>query len=668
MKNLKLTLRIGINIGLLMIVAFFIIWYNINTYSTGMVTELISNQMKDAVESRAGLINDYVQSAEEYMEAFGQADEVKNLLLHKDDPAIKSRAQEYTENFAEIKGIFEGLYIADYESETLTHNIKTAVGMKTREGDSLKELQNNTLAKRELSNNGVMMSPSTGNMVISMYYPIYDNDKCIGYVGAAVYAKNLMDSIIGLEAEGLPQYEYAFINNAKKTYIYNEDESLLNTETDDEGYIEMLKNIEENPDQTIGMVEHTYPDGDEDIIVYRNIPERGWTFAVRDCKENIYASLTKLTNVTSASFVITLIVLIAFLVLIMLGISKQLRCVERAIGKLGRMELDKDLSIQKYVGRKDEVGVICTTLDTTADNLRSYITEMDTQLAAMSEGDFARESRMKYIGAFETISSSMNSIQKALRKSFREISTVTEQLSVGSQNVAQGAANLAEAASNEKNLTLDIDTSINDVTEKVRFTADQANTAKEDVQGATDVIVEGKEKMEELMEAMKRITETTDKIGDINSNIEKIAKQTHLLALNASVEATRAGEAGRGFSVVANEIRELAEQSNKAADNANNLIEHTIEAVKTGTVLADETANYLYKVVEQTKAINQAVTEIAEASEAEKNKLDNVAYRLNEIEEVVEITASTAEESAAASLQLDTQIKVLQKNLKKYRV
>ena len=63
-----------------------------------------------------------------------------------------------------------------------------------------------------------------------------------------------------------------------------------------------------------------------------------------------------------------------------------------AIRKLGRMELDKDLSIQKYVGRKDEVGVICTTLDTTADNLRSYITEMDTQLAAMSEGDFARES------------------------------------------------------------------------------------------------------------------------------------------------------------------------------------------------------------------------------------------------------------------------------------
>ena len=251
MKNLKLTLRIGINIGLLMIVAFFIIWYNINTYSTGMVTELISNQMKDAVESRAGLINDYVQSAEEYMEAFGQADEVKNLLLHQDDPAIKSRAQEYTENYAEIKGIFEGLYIADYESETLTHTVEAAVGIKTREGDSLKELQNKILAKQELSNNGIMMSPSTGNMVISMYYPIYDNDKCIGYVGAAVYAKNLMDSIIGLEAEGLPQYEYAFINNAKKTYIYNEDESLLNTETDDEGHIEMLKNIEENPDPTI---------------------------------------------------------------------------------------------------------------------------------------------------------------------------------------------------------------------------------------------------------------------------------------------------------------------------------------------------------------------------------------------------------------------------------
>lgn len=80
-------------------------------------------------------------------------------------------------------------------------------------------------------------------MILSMYYPLFDGEECIGYVGAGVYASRLMDVLLDLNIEGLPNSEYVFLNVDTGLYLYHEDEALLNTETTDPGYQEILKRI-----------------------------------------------------------------------------------------------------------------------------------------------------------------------------------------------------------------------------------------------------------------------------------------------------------------------------------------------------------------------------------------------------------------------------------------
>ena len=138
--------------------------------------------------------------------------------------------------------------------------------------------------------------------------------------------------------------------------------------------------------------------------------------------------------------------------------------------------------------------------------------------------------------------------------------------------------------------------------------------------------------------------------------------------MNALVEASRAGDVGRGFSVVADEIRTLAEQSGEAASNAYDLINKTILSVEEGIRIGEETSAYLEQVVNQTNKIDSAVSRIAESTAAQNDKLQSINDRLDEISESVEVTAAMAEQSAAASIELDDQINSLRDNVNQYRV
>lgn len=108
--------------------------------------------------------------------------------------------------------------------------------------------QDTILAQQQLTNLGIMKSPGTGSMILSMYYPIYEGQRCIGYVGAGVYASHLMDALLNLDIRGLPDSEYVFLNAEGGIYLYHEDDALLNTETTDIGYLEIIQRIKTSGD------------------------------------------------------------------------------------------------------------------------------------------------------------------------------------------------------------------------------------------------------------------------------------------------------------------------------------------------------------------------------------------------------------------------------------
>ena len=172
--NRKLATRISIITTFITLAGMLMLWHTVSDRVASIVKKDITNQMTDAVESRAAIINDYVSSAEEYMTAFALGSEVHELLRHPQDSELLERAQKYTEDFAAVKGIFEGLYVATPETYVLTHTSREAVGITTRTGDSLNSFRETILDKEQLTNLGIMKSPGTGSMILSMYYPIFE--------------------------------------------------------------------------------------------------------------------------------------------------------------------------------------------------------------------------------------------------------------------------------------------------------------------------------------------------------------------------------------------------------------------------------------------------------------------------------------------------------------
>ena len=165
--------------------------------------------------------------------------------------------------------------------------------------------------------------------------------------------------------------------------------------------------------------------------------------------------------------------------------------------------------------------------------------------------------------------------------------------------------------------------------------------------------------MNMLMQAMERINDASLKIGDIISEIESIASQTNLLSLNASIEAARAGESGRGFAVVAAQIRELADQSARAAVDTRKLIEGSVREVEQGNQAAGRASDAIQGVV-------AGIKQMADFSRDLKTMVDNQAEAMRQAEmgiskisEVVQTNAATAEEASATSQELSSQSIVL---------
>ena len=221
LKKQKLATQISLLTSVITVAGLLLLWSIVAFNTSATVKANITNQMTDAVKARASIINDYVASAEEYMTAFALGNEVRDLLHDPENPALLNQAQKYTEDFAAAKGTFEGLYIATPETHVRTHTSKSAVGMVTRQGDSLETFRQTILAQPKLTNLGIMKSPGTGAMILSMYYPVFEDGVCIGYVGAGVFASTLMDSLLELEIHGLPNSEYVFINAETGVYLHS---------------------------------------------------------------------------------------------------------------------------------------------------------------------------------------------------------------------------------------------------------------------------------------------------------------------------------------------------------------------------------------------------------------------------------------------------------------
>jgi methyl-accepting chemotaxis protein len=240
------------------------------------------------------------------------------------------------------------------------------------------------------------------------------------------------------------------------------------------------------------------------------------------------------------------------------------------------------------------------------------------------------------------------------------LSEGVHQVNEAAAHVASSSQMLASGATEQASSLTETASSLEGVAAMARSNAANARDANTNAEQAVTTARTGDETMNRLNTAMAAINESAGKISKIIKVIEEIAFQTNLLALNAAVEAARAGEHGKGFAVVADEVRNLAQRAAQAARETTSLIEDSVRRAAEGTQVAGDVAEALSTIVGNINVVSQLVNGITQASDNQVQGVEQTNAAVSQMEQVTQSNASCAEESAAASEQLSAQANMLQ--------
>lgn len=315
-----------------------------------------------------------------------------------------------------------------------------------------------------------------------------------------------------------------------------------------------------------------------------------------------------------------------------------------------------------------EIGMLVASIHETKRELKKYIMDIDYILAQMAQGNMNLTVGNDYRGEFLPIQDAMRQILDALNNALLKINLTAEQVSAESERMAADAQTLSNGNVEQAAAVQQLSSSVHEISRQVDQTSNDAADARQSSEDATRQLQACDQKMTELTAAIADISASSHQIGGIIKTISDIAFQTKILALNASVEAARAGEAGKGFSVVADEVQSLANKSAKSAQDIAKLIETSMQLVSYGSSLSSDTTQALVEVISSSKKSTELVERIAESAVEQSTSLKQLTQGMEQISDVVQSNAATAEKSAASAQKLNDQAAELKRSVQRFQL
>ena len=283
------------------------------------------------------------------------------------------------------------------------------------------------------------------------------------------------------------------------------------------------------------------------------------------------------------------------------------------------------------------------------DTLGQVFEDVASVMGTIAKGDMTQGMTGDYSGMFSDVKNDINQTRDNLGEIILQLRNSADLINTSSQEITSGNTSLSNRTEQQASALEETASSMEELTSTVRNNADNAQQANKLAATARETAERGGDVVGNAVKAMGDINTASNKIAEIIGVIDEIAFQTNLLALNASVEAARAGEQGRGFAVVATEVRNLAGRSATAAKEIKDLIQDSVEKVKVGADLVNESGETLGEIVVGVKKVGDIISEIAAASLQQSAGIDQVNQAVTSMDELTQQNAALAEETSAAS-------------------
>ncbi len=496
-----------------------------------------------------------------------------------------------------------------------------------------------------------------GDIIIISGAPVYNDNKIVG----TVYIVDLVTSVndkIGEITFG--KTGHAYIINKEGTVIFHKDEQKI---ADQSNAITMHEADGKNA-SLAKATKKILSSTENGTITYQ---QNGKTMFAAYCPvkgHDNWRLIITAPNREFTSMVIVSVIVNSFIGLLLLAgniilMKRQIRdiihpvdIVTKRLVELASGDLKTPVEV---INTGNELAVLSRNLDYTIKSLNLYISDITRVLSQLSAGNLDIQTEANFAGDFVSLKESIDTIIRSLNETMTQMNSAADLVADHSDSASQGAKNLADSTTDQASVLEQLTASTTNVSDQVKLTADNAAKASQQSRDAVKNVELCNQQMQSMINAMADIKSDSAKIGDIMKNIEDIAEQTNLLSLNAAIEAARAGEAGRGFSVVAEEVRSLADESAKAAQNTAKLILKSIETVENGTSIANETAQSLTQVVTNTSEITGIIAEIADAAREQATAIEQINIGFEQMSEAVTTNSMTAQDSASSSEELAAQ-------------
>ncbi len=655
MKNQKMSTMITFFILLVTTVCMVFLYIIAGNRMTSMMKESQMENLDNSLNAQISVIQEYIRHQEDLLSAFSEDSVVLDFLKHPDDKEKGKLAQAYTEKYYAKLDNWEGLYIGEWNTHVIAHSNPKVVGMTTRKGDPLKALQDAMTSANGLYDAGIIVSPASQKLILSLYCPVFDEDgkTIVGYVGGGPFADSLKELLASIQTQGA---KYSMLNVDTGMYIFDEDESLMATEVEDKNLLSIMSGIKKNESKINGYSEYQDKKLGKSIAIYQYMPEYKWAVVSRDSEKNIYASVNKSRNVLKIICII-FDLLIGVLSWILIRFSTTpLKYIKDSIVQLKELKLQKSDKLEAYINRKSEIGQIATAIDSLYDSLKDIVNTLNSCSDSLTQ---------TAVG--------MSDSSKVLIECVEENSSTTEQFAQHTESIMDTVKKVDNEISEIVHVVSEVDDKIQIGTQRSEELNKKVSLMKGNISSSIETnsrrIEENKDAIAEAMLNLQSLT----RIDEMATQILEITSQTNLLSLNASIEAARAGEAGRGFSVVAGEIGNLANSSSETVaeiqsicsetkinvskiqscfdnivtfmqDDIQSTFEEFAKATNEYSVSIEEIQTIIQDVSQSANIFVEAVSDMKNQIEAVQNLPDNRVVSKDDVMEKAEQIGKTTEE------------------------